>query len=277
MNFLTDITGSASFLFKSALRMLTGSDKSCPNCDSKKYRIVTKKYFIIHLYRCKRCKLMYRVPKQDPKENRKFYQNKYIEPLATELPNEEEIKELKRTKFRSSKKDFKKYIDVIKKRKKTGKLLDFGANWGNGVWQFRDAGYDAEGYEISKPRAKYGENNLDVKISTVIGSILNRKNHYDIIHTSHVLEHLTTINRYFRLFNQILKKGGLLFIYVPDCNGMENKKTAAKKKNYAFGKNHNFALDTQFLKKNLQETGFDVISAGKGTTNSELCVIAQKK
>lgn len=67
------------------------------------------------------------------------------------------------------------------------RVLDFGANWGYGVWQLRQAGFSAIGYELSEPRAAYSTR-LGVEIFTDWSEIQGRAP-FDVVFSSHVLEH----------------------------------------------------------------------------------------
>lgn len=213
---------------------------------------------------------MYKIPKQDFDENRRFYQKDYWEPgMVTEIPSEDKLAYLLDTNFKGSEKDFTNCIEAIKARKK-GLLLDFGCSWGYGVWQFNKAGFRAIGYEISKARAEFGRKRLGVEILDSLEALKSIKDEsFDIIFCCHVFEHLPAVNEYLALFYGLLKEKGLLIIVVPDCKGMGDERSANTKKAYAFGKNHNFAFDETFWNHSLPRLKFNILEIDGGAIIAE--------
>ena len=270
---MTVLVNRVSYFFDILKKYLEGVDCACPNCGSKESRLVTTKYLVLQLRRCNNCLVMYKVPKQDPDENRLFYQKDYNEPgLTSEFPVEQELAFLIKTNFRNSEKDFSGQIELIRSIKKSGSLLDFGSSWGYGVYQFNQAGFKAIGYDISKRMAEFGREKLGVEIICLLDSLKNtRQGSFDIIFSSHVFEHLPYVNDYLSLFHNLLKQEGIIVIIVPNCNGIDNKETAVKKKSYAFGKKHNFAFDDLFWRHNLPRLNFKLLELSQ-----ELRIIAQK-
>ena len=69
---------------------------------------------------------------------------------------------------------------------KSLRIIDYGSSWGYTTYQFKEAGHQVQGYEISRSRAGYGIKNLDVDICTDEKQ-LRKGNH--IFFSSHVIEH----------------------------------------------------------------------------------------
>ncbi len=107
------------------------------------------------LNECDQCALRYRYPAETPQQMERFYQSAYEQKgLTTDLPSAAELKVLMETRFQGTVRDVAYILRILDlldiKRGKS--VLDFGASWGYYTWQLQQAGYRAEGFEISKPR-----------------------------------------------------------------------------------------------------------------------------
>ena len=107
-------------------------------------------------------------------------------------------------------------------------VLDYGCTWGYATYQFRRGGLDAEGLEISKPRADFGRKNLGVRIFESADEIVSLGKKYDCIFTSHVLEHLPTPRIALDFFGKVSKPGGWLVVEVPNCGGVDARREGAR-------------------------------------------------
>jgi 2-polyprenyl-3-methyl-5-hydroxy-6-metoxy-1,4-benzoquinol methylase len=222
---------------------------------------------------------MFRFPKENVTNSLEFYQKSYQEGLTTSLPDDKELENLLSQKFKGTPKDFSGKVDLIRQYKPEGKLLDYGCSWGYGVWQLQKAGYKALGFEISRPRAKYGREKLGVDILDCADDLNNLPGAYfDVIFSSHVLEHLPDISDVFPLLHRLLKPGGMLAIFVPNCDGCDMKEGFEEKKSFAFGEKHTIAFSSSFLKVHLPNHGFKILALEGITTFGfpELMVFAEK-
>ncbi len=249
-------------------------DETCPFCHHTQAKVLGRKYLVVQLRKCEKCGLMFRFPKETPETNLRFYQSNYKEGMTTDLPDSLHLKHLLSSRFQGTSKDFESKINLVKSYLPTGIVLDYGCSWGYGVWQFKQAGYEAIGFEISQPRADFGRKMLGVDI--IQQEEVNNLNDasIDIIFTSHVLEHLPDISNVFKLFQRLLKSGGILAIFVPNCNECDNQKIFHQKKIFAFGEKHTIAYDSLFLSSTLEKHQMSVCLLQQDT--SELQVIAQK-
>jgi hypothetical protein len=189
--------------------------KECPYCKSTNLKLIDTKYFFSRLFSCNECALQHRHPKDSEIKNLNFYNNEYeIDTyLITDLPNESNLKKLLDENF-SKYADFRKYLDRLKGfRKEHDLVLDFGCSWGYNVKKLNNFGYNSIGLELSKPRARFGEENLGVKIYTDLNSVPKDLN---VILSSHVIEHLFDINDYLRLSRSKLDINGYLLTFSPN-------------------------------------------------------------
>ena len=71
---------------------------------------------------------------------------------------------LKQWNFSGTPRDINTWIGVLQFLRPGGRVLDFGCSWGYGTYQLRQAGFDAVGFEVSRPRAKFGREKLGLNI-----------------------------------------------------------------------------------------------------------------
>ena len=191
----------------------------CPSCGTRESSRVDRKGFH-ELRRCAGCALLFRWPYETAAEMARFYQREYAQPgLTTDLPDPETLKHLMATGFKGSHKDFSRVIHLFEGLgiPSNARILDYGANWGYGVRQFCEAGYDAIGFELSKPRAEFSKQ-LGVEVFKEWTATASQ-GPFDVVFSSHVLEH--TPNPASALNDQmtVLRPGGWLVALFP--NGSE--------------------------------------------------------
>jgi SAM-dependent methyltransferase len=245
--------------FATRVLLNRGSNKNCPFCGSNDTELTARKQLILHLRTCKSCGLMFRWPKETPGFSEKYYQNKYKEVcFTTELPDPATLKEFIANNFSGSPKDFAAPIAVLKEFLPRGRVLDFGCSWGYGIHQLNQAGYDAFGFEISRPRAAHGRRELGVEILDSLDDLPKIPSQsVDGIFASHVLEHLLSLKEIFALYARILKPGGVAFIMVPNAGGQAARELGVRWSTL-INEKHTLALDGEFFEKNMSPFGFHV-------------------
>jgi hypothetical protein len=77
----------------------------------------------------------------------------------------------------------------------------------------RKAGINAEGFELSVPRAEFGRKKLAVKIATRAEEIADDN---DVFYSSHVIEHLPDINGMIELSKTKLNREGVFMAFCPN-------------------------------------------------------------
>jgi 2-polyprenyl-3-methyl-5-hydroxy-6-metoxy-1,4-benzoquinol methylase len=199
---------------------------------------------------------MYRWPKDDEKLNYEFYQRSYLEGMTTDMPSPNELALLIANNFEGTPKDLGLNVGIVKQHVSAGSLLDYGASWGYGVHQFKQAGYEAVGFEISRPRATYARDRLGAAMYDSMDELKALgSNVFDVIHASHVLEHLPTLDGVLQTFAQLLNPGGLLVVFVPNAGGALAKQQGVHW-GPMIGEKHSLALDAAFFAHNLADYGF---------------------
>jgi SAM-dependent methyltransferase len=248
-----------------------GSDQKCPFCDSGDTGLTDRKHWVLQLRTCKSCGLMFRWPKETPGFSEKFYQETYSEgTYTTELPDPETLQEFVANNFVGSPKNFADQIGVLKEFLPQGRVLDFGCSWGYGVYQLQQAGYDAFGFEISRPRAEHGRRQLEVEILDSLKELNDLPSQsVDGIFASHVLEHLVSLKETFTLFARILKPSGVVIIMVPNAGGKQARELSVAWPPL-INEKHTLALDGKFFEKNLSPFGFKVLTLSDPYRTSEI-------
>lgn len=244
-----------------ALRILRSykSDKNCPFCESSLTELTQRKYLLLHLRSCRSCGLRFRWPKDIPEFSEKFYQEAYQQSgLTTDLPDSATLSHFMADNFAGSPKDFSSQIGVLKELRPQGRVLDFGCSWGYGVYQLMRAGYDAFGFEISRPRAALGRDHLGVNIIDDLGALNGlAPQSVDAIFASHVLEHISSLHGIFQLFAKILRPNGVAVIMVPN-GGSKPARELGVGWPPLINEKHTLALDRSFFEKNMSPFGFNV-------------------
>jgi 2-polyprenyl-3-methyl-5-hydroxy-6-metoxy-1,4-benzoquinol methylase len=241
------------YLRKTLAKYASFQSTNCPHCRSNATRRVEWKMGIWQLRECSACSLRFRYPKDETEENRTFYQDQYEQENVTNLPREEDLPSLIERRFEGVGRDLTTHLKTIQPIVPRGSFLDYGCSWGYGVYQLQQAGYEAVGFEISQPRVQYGKRMLGVELTSDLDSL--DPGAFDAIYSAHVLEHVPTPKVALTAFQKLLKPGGKLFLYVPNCLG-EDAKRLGTRWGQMINEKHVLALTAEFFAKNLPSYGF---------------------
>lgn len=243
---------SWTYLLRSFTGWIDPELHKCPVCGVSKFRVVASKAIVTRLVRCGSCRLLFRIPRDPIGFAEEFYQEDYSSGGLTTRPvRNGELARLLSTGFRGTDKDFTDKIRVLESLgiPKGARVLDFGASWGYLTWQLQQAGYEAAGYEISRPRAQFGREYLGVRIFTDKNDLTGP---FDVFFSSHVLEHVSNPVETFTLATRVLKTGGVFAAFTP--NGSEMCLRADRRRyNQTWGRLHPLYLDEVFYRHNLPE------------------------
>jgi 2-polyprenyl-3-methyl-5-hydroxy-6-metoxy-1,4-benzoquinol methylase len=241
------------FLLKTLVKYASLQSTRCPYCNCDRTHILQWKNRIWQLRRCDECLLNFRFPKDDPGESAGFYQKNYRQENVTDLPPEEDIPLHIAHHFKSVGRDLTTHLKTIRAMVLAGSILDYGCSWGYGVYQFSQAGYQATGFEISRPRVDYGRRALKVDLTSDIDTLPSKG--FDAIYSAHVLEHLPDPKASLMAFQRLLRPGGKLFLYVPNCSGDQANRLGVKW-GQMINEKHVLALTAEFFHHNLPKHGF---------------------
>jgi len=202
---------------------------------------------------------MFRTPTDTPEELSSYYQRRYSSGFTTTLPGDEELAVMLRTSFADTPKDFSRYVKTLQALgvPKGARIVDFGASWGYGVWQFERAGYKAYGVELSTARARFACEKLGVNVLSDIGLLEER---VDVCFSSHVLEHIPRLNDTLARLFAALCSGGLMIAITP--NGSQpyrSKRPDAWQRSW--GLKHPLVLDAEYWESVLGARDYILTSA----------------
>jgi 2-polyprenyl-3-methyl-5-hydroxy-6-metoxy-1,4-benzoquinol methylase len=199
-----------------------GQPRVCPYCGpSSIVRLVRRKKWIVEILQCQTCHLWFRWPVDTPGEHDKYYQEEFAgDSPQVILPDDTELGFLVSKNFSGSPLDINNKVRVLHALRPGGRLLDFGCSWGYGTYQIRQHGFDAVGFEISKPRAEYGRARMSLKIVDTMAELEAMPTcSFDIVFSNHVVEHLPNIAAMFPLMTRLLKEDGFVFHILPNFTG----------------------------------------------------------
>lgn len=235
----------------------------CPDCGCSEYREISRKKLVTRLVECSARRLRFRIPQDPPAHYFDLYQSSYSSTMATECPSREQLDEMLRTSFTKTEKNFSHKVAILKALGLSAgsSVVDYGASWGYGVWQFQQAGFDACGYEISRPRAAYARNEL--KVSVVDDHTQLPSESFDCMFSSHVLEHVPAPREAFQLASRILRPGGLFVAFTP--NGSEACRQAHQAEfDHSWGRLHPLYINAEYLQQHFQDVPWLLTSSGYG-------------
>jgi 2-polyprenyl-3-methyl-5-hydroxy-6-metoxy-1,4-benzoquinol methylase len=220
----------------------------CPSCRSNKFEKVDRKGFH-ELYRCRECRLLFRYPYETAEEMARFYERAYCQPgLTTDLPDILSLRDLLAVGFRGTQKDFTRIVELFEALRLApgSSVLDFGANWGYGVWQLKRAGYNTIGYELAEARAAFSRE-LGVNVFTKWSDIVARAP-FDVVFSCHVLEHTPDPSAALRRKIDVLARGGTLVALMP--NGSEAfRRSQPDAFHRLWGQVHPVMLNDEFMRR----------------------------
>jgi 2-polyprenyl-3-methyl-5-hydroxy-6-metoxy-1,4-benzoquinol methylase len=243
----------SQFLLKTLVKYAALQPATCPYCLSAKTAIVQRKNALWQLRQCDECLLNFRFPKDVPEESAGFYQRAYRQDNVTDLPREEDIPLHIADRFANVGRDLTTHLKTIRAMVPQGSILDYGCSWGYCVHQFSQAGYKATGFEVSIPRVEYGRRALKQNLTAEIAALPGKD--FDAVYSAHVLEHIPDPKNCLATFQRLLKPGGKLFLYVPNCSG-DHAKRLGVKWGPMINEKHLLALTAEFFHRNLPKHGF---------------------
>lgn len=187
----------------------------CPFCKSKSVEIKNRNSES-NLYKCKKCKSLFRKYFLSPLTD---YSSKYfIEDYKNQYGKtyEEDIENLTALARRR--------LEIIKKIKPAGKILDLGSAMGFFLKEASLNGYETEGIEISEYGSNYCVNTLNLNVHNI--SLLDfeyKEKEYDIITAWYVLEHIYNFDELIKKIIFSLKDGGILALAMPSGYGISGR------------------------------------------------------
>jgi len=224
--------------------------RACPHCGSGKLELLARKYYLVKIQRCTECQLAFTDPIYESSLG-SLYDRFYTgEGATTSLPGPSELEELKQSRFAASDKHFMDRMSRLREVSPGNRLLEVGSSWGYFLFQAEAAGFDARGIEIGERRASFGRSELGVRIDRSLADVGDER--FDVVYTSHVLEHFTDLSRIFSEIFERLVDGGVLVIEVPHFDYPGGGQAALS----LIGAVHPLGFDAEFFRTSLPRYGY---------------------
>jgi len=184
--------------------------RACPSCNSiRNTKELSKDNFDI--VKCKICDLIFVNPILDKEKYLKAYKSKEYQKIMKSLGEKSHLYRVNRFG-----KERTEYLSNFFPRKKL-KVLDVGCSTGFFLEAAKKKGWYCEGLELNPSAANFGKKR-GLRIYEKDLSKFKSKIKYDIITLFDVLEHLTDPKKIIIQAKKLLKKKGLLYVYVPNWN-----------------------------------------------------------
>ncbi|OQY40057.1 MAG: hypothetical protein B6229_02605 [Spirochaetaceae bacterium 4572_7] len=103
------------------------------------------------------------------------------------------------------------------------KVLDIGCATGLFLDHMKGLGWDTYGVEVCSSAAEYGNRVRNLNIFT--GTLAQADfpdNMFDVVHLSHVIEHINDPNSFLENIVRVLKPGGVLYCVTPNISGLQS-------------------------------------------------------
>jgi len=265
-----DLKSKFRFAQRLIRRRLERQPRVCPYCGpASRLRLIRRKKFLMDILQCETCHLIIRWPADTPQEHDVYYQNEFAaDSPQSVLPSRTDLRVLMQDNFLGSPLDINAKIRVLKALRPSGRVLDFGCSWAYGTYQLQQHGFDAVGFEISKPRGDYGRKNLGQKVIDSLEELSALPpESFDIIFSNHVVEHLPDIRNSLSLLAGLLPKDGFVFHVLPNFTGKAAKSGLWLK---WIGEDHPIAPTVDFFRYAIPRSGLQAPVFGSSPFDERL-------
>ncbi|RKX77408.1 MAG: class I SAM-dependent methyltransferase [Spirochaetes bacterium] len=232
---------------KERLRYIT----HCTLCNSYEHKpIISGDGFLF--VKCNSCGLVFQNPQPGEIELRERYGGDYF---RYEKDNEKNFFNLMLLGLRDI--GFNKIASQLNGKKS---FLDVGCATGMLIHHMKSNGWAEQGVEICRPSAIYGIRDKGVKI--FIGTLEEacfEPESFNVIHCSHLIEHLTDPLRFFTEVFRILKPGGFFIVTTPNIDGFQAR--LFKEKWRSAIADHMYLFSRKTIEKLFHRTGFKVLKS----------------
>ena len=183
-------------------------ERKCPACNSKKKTTVCKKDNL-KIVKCKKCDLIFVSPVFDYNHYISLYKKKQYQNIVKKLG--ESSHNYRRKRFGAER------VQILKKflPKKKNKVLEVGCSTGFFLEEANKEGWNTYGIEINPSAVNFAKKKK-LNVSNIDFIKSNFKTKFDVICAFDVIEHLIDPKKFVKKAFKLLKKNGLLFVYVPN-------------------------------------------------------------
>ncbi|MBU1077673.1 MAG: class I SAM-dependent methyltransferase [Spirochaetes bacterium] len=186
---------------------------SCGRDDTIDYQLFNDFKYV----QCRNCGLIYQNPLPHFKPLKNRYSKKYF---FYELNNQHNFFEL----MRKSLKDIRFHDMRFKSSNGKRRFLDIGCATGLLLNYIKQYGWDVTGIELDPFSAGYARDNFALNIiNKPLEEVTLKEKSFDVIHWSHVIEHLPSPLYGLRKIHKMLKKNGVMLLTTPRVDSLQQK------------------------------------------------------
>jgi len=200
--------------------------------------------------KCKKCGLIYQSPRPVFDELQKRYGENYFH---YEFSNQENFFNLMKLGLKDI-----GFDEFYKKGVNGRRFLDIGCATGLLLNYLSRKGWKVHGVEICRASAEYGIKNfnLDIFIGTLEEASFP-SNYFDVVHFSHLIEHVPDPLSLLIEVRRIVKKDGHIILTTPNVHGFQARVSGRKWRSAI--PDHIFLFSKKSMRKILYRTGFRVV------------------
>jgi len=210
----------------------------CPVCGSSHVRLLWD-LVTYSFQRCTGCGHVYQNPRPRPEYLARRYDADYRDLMLLGLRDV-------------------RFSDIEASLNGEKRFLDVGCATGVLVAYLRDRGWNSEGVEVCKEAAEYGREKRGVTIHNgTIKSLAFGENSFDVVHASHVIEHVPDPDQFAAEILRILKPGGWFICVTPNIASFQARSFKAAWRSAIADHVHLFSVS--LLSRLLRQAGFTVL------------------
>lgn len=225
---------------------LCGGEAFRPALDCGSFRYV----------RCRRCGLLQRNPQTVPEDVAARYREKHGDNyLSYELANEDAFLSLQQMALADVQFGEVERRILASSRGEAPAFLDVGCATGALLAEMSGRGWAVAGAELCGPSAEYAARvrGLDVRCSSIEEARFDAES-FDVVHASHLIEHLNDPRAFAREAFRVLRGGGRFFVTTPNADGFQARLFGPAWRSAIF--DHLYLFGRRDLLRLLAEEGF---------------------
>ncbi len=137
-------------------------------------------------------------------------------------------------------------------------FLDIGCATGMLLSTMKRRGWREQGVEVCRPAAEYGARERGVRI--FVGTLDRARfpdRSFDVVHCSHVIEHLTDPRAFVREVARVLAPGGSFIVTTPNVDGFQSRLFRSQWRSLI--PDHMYLFSRKTLRRLLEESGFRIL------------------
>ncbi len=196
---------------------------ACPICNGKKfdsfYKCIdyTKSKEEFSLVKCTECNFLITSPRPNSNSLSQYYES---ENYISHTNNSKNFIDYIYKRVRSITLKWK--LNLIKRYKHNGNLLDYGCGTGEFLNVCQLANWQSNGIEPAQVARQKASNLTKLPIAESLNQLASEK--FDVITLWHVLEHVEDLNEKISELKGCLAEGGIILIAVPNYESLDAKK-----------------------------------------------------